>query len=46
MFEEVGLRPQNGPENIARQKTIEELIDQILERSYLRMADSRRFIQK
>ncbi len=38
---ESGLRPENGPERVAREKVVEELTDRILERSYLSMADLR-----
>jgi hypothetical protein len=46
VFDEVGLRPQNAPERVAYRKVIEELIDQILERSYLNMADLRDALSK
>ena len=41
-----GLQPENVPERVAREKMIEELIDRILERSYLSMADLRDALSK
>jgi hypothetical protein len=46
VFDQVGLRPQNVPESVARQKAIEEMIDQIVDRSYLSMADVRDALSK
>ncbi len=37
----VGLRPENFPEELGRQKLIEELLDRITERGYLNMGDLR-----
>ncbi len=41
VFEDSGLHPENMPERVARAKMIEELIDRILERGYVSMADLR-----
>ena len=41
VFDEIGLQPENVPERVAREKMIEELIDRILERSYVSMGDLR-----
>lgn len=46
VLEQVGIEPQNVPERVAAQKVTEELVDQILERSYLRMADLRDTLSK
>jgi hypothetical protein len=46
VFEEIGLQPENVPEHVARAKMIEELIDRILERGYLSMADLRDALSK
>jgi len=46
VLEQVGIQPQNVPERVAAQKVTEELVDQILERSYLRMADLRDTLSK
>jgi hypothetical protein len=40
-FDEVGLQPQNVPEQVARRKLIEEMLDRIVERGYLTMGDVR-----
>ena len=41
VLDEVGLTPQNVPEEVARRKLVEELLDRVVERSYLSMADVR-----
>jgi hypothetical protein len=46
VFDEIGLAPENVPEHVAREKIIEELIDRILERSYVSMADLRDSLSK
>ncbi len=46
VFEEIGLLPENVPERVAREKMAEELIDGILERGYMSMADLRDAISK
>jgi hypothetical protein len=38
---DVGLRPQNFPERVARDKLLEELLDRITERGFLTMGDLR-----
>jgi hypothetical protein len=40
-FDEVGLIPNNRPENVARRKLIEELLDRTVERGFLNMGDLR-----
>ncbi len=46
VLEQVGIHPENLPERVAAQKVTEELVDKILERSYLRMADLRDTLSK
>jgi len=46
VLEQVGIHPQNVPERVAAQKVTEELVDHVLERSYLRMADLRDTLSK
>ena len=41
VFDEVGLQPQNVPEQVARRKLIEELLDRVVDRGYLTMGDLR-----
>ncbi len=41
VFDEVGFVPANLPERAARRKLIEELIDLVIERGYLRLGDLR-----
>ena len=41
VFDEVGLVPQNVPEQVARRKIVEELLDRVVERSYFSIADLR-----
>jgi hypothetical protein len=40
-LEDVDLRPRNLPERVARKKIVEELLDQIVDRGYLRLGDLR-----
>lgn len=40
-LDEVGLRPANVPERVARNKLIEELLDEVTERDFLTMSDLR-----
>lgn len=40
-LDEVGLRPANVPERVARNKLIEELLDEVIERDFLAMSDLR-----
>ncbi|MGQ9573982.1 MAG: hypothetical protein ACUVUC_01565 [Thermoguttaceae bacterium] len=40
-LDEVGLRPQNLPERVARAKIVEELLDRIAERGFLTIGDLR-----
>ena len=40
-LEDVGLRPQNLPERVARKKLVEELLDQVVGRGFLRLGDLR-----
>lgn len=40
-LEEVGLRPRNVPERVARRKLVEEMLDRIVERGFLTMGDLR-----
>jgi hypothetical protein len=40
-LDEVGLRPASVPEAIARDKLVEELVDRVCERGFLRFADLR-----
>lgn len=40
-FDEVGLIPANRPEEVARRKLIEELLDRTVERGFLNMGDLR-----
>ncbi len=46
VFDEIGLQPESVPERVAREKMIEELIDRILERSYVSMGDLRDALSK
>lgn len=46
IVERVGLRPGNVPERVAREKMTEELMDRILERGYISMADVRDALSK
>jgi len=46
VFERVGLIPKNVPEQVARQKVIEELLDRVVERSYFSMSDLRDTLSK
>ena len=46
VFVASGLRAENGPERVARAKVIEELIDGIVERGYVSMADLRDALSK
>lgn len=41
VLDEVGLTPQNVPETVARGKIVEELLDLVVERGFLRMGDLR-----
>ena len=45
-FDEVGLSPANVPESVARKKLVEELLDRIVERSWLSMGDLRDSLSK
>ena len=45
-LDEVGLTPRNLPENVARKKLVEELLDQIGERGFLTMGDLRDAISR
>lgn len=45
-LDEVGLRPQNLPEKVARQKLIEELLDRIVDRGFLVVGDLRDAISR
>jgi hypothetical protein len=45
-LDEVGLKPQNLPERVARKKLIEELLDLIVERGYLAFGDLRDAISR
>ena len=40
-LDDVGLRPQNLPERVARKKLVEELLDQVVQRGFLRLGDLR-----
>jgi hypothetical protein len=40
-LDDADLRPQNLPERVAKKKLIEELLDQIVDRGYLRLGDLR-----
>jgi hypothetical protein len=46
VLDEVGLVPQNVPEDVARRKLVEELLDRIVERGYFNMADLRDSLSK
>jgi hypothetical protein len=46
VFDEVGLVPQNIPEEVSRRKLIEELLDRVVEHSYLSMGDLRDALSK
>lgn len=41
VLDQVGLKPQNFPERVAQAKLVEELLDQLVERGFLKMADLR-----
>src|SRR5581483_10905976 len=43
---EVGMRPQNLPEQVARDKLVEELLDRVVERGFLTMGDLRDAISR
>ena len=45
-LDQVGLKPNNLPEQVARSKMVEELLDQIGERGYLTMSDLRDAISR
>lgn len=45
-LDEVGLRPANVPERVARNKLIEELLDEVIERDFLTMSDLRDAISR
>ncbi len=45
-LDEVGLRPANLPERVARNKLIEELLDEVTERDFLTMSDLRDAISR
>jgi hypothetical protein len=45
-LDEVGLAPQNTPEQVAREKVVEELLDRIVENSYLNIGDLRDALSK
>jgi hypothetical protein len=45
-LDEVGLVPQNVPEQVARRKLVEELVDRIVEHSYISMGDLRDALSK
>jgi hypothetical protein len=45
-LDDVGLRPSNVPEQIARQKLIEELLDRVAKRDFLTMSDLRDAISR
>lgn len=45
-LDEVGLRPKNLPEKVARQKLIEELLDRIVDRGFLVVGDLRDAISR
>lgn len=45
-LDQVGLKPNNLPERVARIKMVEELLDQISERGYLTMSDLRDAISR
>ncbi|HEX7448818.1 MAG TPA: hypothetical protein VF306_14795, partial [Pirellulales bacterium] len=45
-LDEVGLRPANVPERVARNKLIEELLDEVTERDFLTMSDLRDAISR
>ena len=40
-LDDVGLRPRNLPERVARKKLVEELLDRIVERGFLTLGDLR-----
>lgn len=46
VFEEVGLTAQNAPEKVAQRKIVEELLDGVVEHSYISMANLRDAISK
>jgi hypothetical protein len=46
VLDEVGLVPQNTPEQVARRKLVEELLDRIVEHGYLSMGDVRDALSK
>ncbi|NLF06732.1 MAG: hypothetical protein GX594_01975 [Pirellulaceae bacterium] len=45
-LDQVGLKPSNLPEQVARSKLVEELLDQISERGYLTIGDLRDAISR
>ncbi|SFJ68373.1 hypothetical protein [Planctomicrobium piriforme] len=46
VFDKVGLVPQNVPEQVARRKVVEELLDRVVDRSYFSMSDLRDTLSK
>jgi hypothetical protein len=46
VLDEVGLLPQNTPEQVARRKLVEELLDRIVETGYVSMGDLRDSLSK
>jgi hypothetical protein len=46
VLQQVGLVPQNVPEEVARRKLVEELLDRIVEHSYLNMGTLRDALSK
>ena len=45
-LEEVGFRPANYPEEVARRKMVEEMLDRVTERGFLTMGDVRDAISR
>lgn len=45
-LDDVGLVPENVPEQVARRKLVEELVDRIVEHSYISMGDLRDALSK
>jgi hypothetical protein len=46
VLDEVGLVPQNIPQQVARRKLVEELLDRIVERGFINMGDLRDALSK
>jgi hypothetical protein len=46
VLDEVGLVPQNTPEQVARRKLVEELLDRVVETGYVSMGDLRDALSK